>query len=231
MVFMKGVKNMKIVKKYLKYIICFVFVLIIFSVSILCDRKTTTIKTKNVEKLSVKKNESKKEDKETIYIDIKGAVKNPGVYELDYGKRVIDAVNTAGGFLDEASTINLNLSKKLKDEDVVIVYTLDELTNAKKSDNTNQTCIKNECVCPDTSNTACISDKASTSAANQNAKVNINTASKEELMTLTGIGESKANNIIKYRDANGNFKAVEDLKKVSGIGNSIFNKIKDNITI
>ena len=180
---------------------------------------------------------------EKIKINIKGAVTNPGVYELDSDSRVIDAINISGGLLDSSDTSILNLSKKLKDEDVIIIYTAKEVKEIKEGNVVIQY-IEKECNCPDVSNSACIDpdslisdnvnkDDNSTKEEtnnNGNSKVSINTATLEELQTLTGIGQSKAEAIIEYRTINGLFKTIEDIKNVSGIGDAAFEKIKENIT-
>ena len=158
--------------------------------------------------------------------DIKGEVITPGIYTLKVNSRVIDVINMAGGLTENADTSVLNLSKKIEDELVIIVYSKQEVIDFKKTKeiekqveekckNSNETLINGACIE--------IEEKTST-------KVNINTASKEELMTLSGIGESKAEDIIKYREKE-QFVSIEDIKKVSGIGDSLFAKIKENITV
>jgi len=163
----------------------------------------------------------------TIFVDIKGAVNNPGVYELNSDSRVIDLINEAGGLKENADTTILNLSKKLKDESYVIIYTLDE-TMKYKNEIISPTKIVKEIeeriICPDENNEACINYKKN------NTLIDINTASKEELMTIPGIGESKANSIIEYRK-NNSFNSVEDIKNVDGIGDSLYEKIKEYISI
>lgn len=176
---------------------------------------------------------------EKIKINIKGAIASPGVYELDRDARVIDAINISGGLLKNADTSILNLSKKLQDEDVIIIYTAEEVRKIKEG-NIVIEYIEKECNCPDIENSACIdpdsviSDNVSkddkNEMTNNTAKININTATIEQLQTLTGIGKSKAEAIIEYRSNNGLFKTIEDIKNVSGIGESAFEKIKDNIT-
>ena len=175
----------------------------------------------------------------TIRVDVKGAVKKAGVYELDRNSRVIDAINLAGGFKSNASTKYLNLSKKISDEMVIYVYT----TNQVKSMGIKEE-IKEECNCPTIDTSICagsniiVSDKNNNTNVEENKnetegsnKVSLNKASKEELMTLSGIGESKALAIIEYRSKNNGFKVLEDIMNVSGIGESLYNKIKDNITL
>lgn len=220
------------IKKYWKYLLALILVLIIFVVIEGFIEKDNKISTDSVKKLS--KVEEKVNDIKTLFVDIKGAVNAPGVYELDEGKRVIDAINLAGGFTDKADTININLSKKLTDEMFIVIYTKQEIYNYKKNNETsNIKCASFECICPDVNNDACIKKdtKIKDSKKKLNNKISINSASKEELMTLNGIGESKADAIINYRNENGLFKTIEDLKNVSGVGNSVFEKIKNNITL
>lgn len=229
----------KILKYYWKYLFIFISVVFIFiGTYFMFKDNTYNLEVEN--KLASNKEEKKNTSSKTIYVDVKGAVKNPGVYELSNTSRVIDAINLAGGLSDLADTINLNLSKKLSDEMIIIVYTKTELsTYYKKNNNRNAVCASLECVCIDDYNDACISkesanksnSKTDNTTKSTNSKVSINTATKEELMTLSGIGESKAEKIITYRNDNGNFNSIEDLKKVSGIGDSIFEKIKDKITL
>lgn len=175
--------------------------------------------------------------KETIFVDVKGAVKKPGVYELVSGSRVIDAITKSGGLNKDADTSIINLSKKLADGNVIIIYTKNKIEELHKQEVIIEY-IEKECKCPDNSNSACI-DKDDVIIEDNNedikdtspSKVSLNTASKEELMTISGIGESKAADIIKYRNANGEFKTIEDIKNVKGIGDALFEKIKKYITI
>lgn len=171
---------------------------------------------------------------EDIYVDVKGSVKKPGVYKLKNDSRVIDAVNEAGGLSESANTRYINLSKKLEDGDVVMVYSSKEIKEAQKE---NTVYIETPCVCEQVKNDACITENKNTSKTdktstiNKTNKVNINTAQIEELKTLSGIGDAKANAIIEYRNTNGNFKSIEDIKNVSGISETVYSKIKENITI
>ncbi len=215
-------------KKYKKKIFVIVFVLfalisIVWSVS-----DTETIEPKKEVSEVVKRKENKEEEKSTsnkVIVDVKGAVNNPGVYELTSDNNVFDSINMAGGLRADSDTSNINLSKKLVSEMVIIVYTnaeIQEMKNEKKV------------VCPPVNN-ACVSEEDEgallESDDEDSGLVNINTASKEELLTLSGVGESKALAIIKYREENGAFETLEDIKKVSGIGDSLFEKIKDSITV
>lgn len=177
-----------------------------------------------------KKKENKKSNTSEVYkVDIKGQVANPGIYSLKANSRVIDVIEKAGGLTENADTSVINLSKKISDEMVIIIYSHEEVNEFGKTKEIEKQvlmeCKNNEIYSLE--NNACIEIDNSTTIS---GKININTASKEELMTLTGIGESKANDIIKYRETNGPFKSIEDLTKVNGIGESTLANIKENIT-
>ena len=161
-----------------------------------------------------------KEEEEKVVVDIKGMVANPGVYEVSSSSRVNDVIELAGGLLENADTSLINLAKIVSDEMTIIIYSNEEVLEKYKE----EVCV---CDCPLISNDACIESGSEDSGA----LVNINTASKEELMTVSGIGEAKAESIIKYREDNGSFSAIEDIMNVSGIGESLFEKIKDYITV
>ncbi len=178
-----------------------------------------------------KKTQEKEIKQENMYkVDIKGQVVTPGIYTMKESSRVIDVIEAAGGLTDNANTTVLNLSKKITDEMVIIVYSNEEVTNFAKTKEiekqVQEQCNKNDenslkndaCICDDNQITSTI-------------LVSINTASVEELMTLPGIGEAKAQDIINYRNDNGLFQTIEDIKNVSGVGDSLFAKIKDYITI
>ncbi len=173
------------------------------------------------------KKKSKKENIENYKVDIKGEILTPGIYTLKSNSRVIDVIEMSGGLTENADTSVINLSKKITDEMVIIIYSKSEVKDFKKTKETEKI-VQEKCIKKDENalkNDACITDSVKISG-----KVSINSATKEELMTLTGIGDSKAEDIIKYREANGPFKAIEDIKNVSGIGDSLFAKIKENIT-
>ena len=140
---------------------------------------------------------------EKIFVDVKGAVKHPGVFETTKDKRVKDLIEEAGGLLDDADTSTLNLSQKVKDQ--MIIYVLKHGEKPKQ-----------------------ISDSSSSSNTDV---ININTANKEQLMKISGVGKTKAEAIISYREKNGDFKKKEDITKVRGIGKSTFDKIKDKIEV
>ncbi len=170
-----------------------------------------------------------------VVVDIKGAVKKPGVYIMDSTNRVMDVVNAAGGLKTNASTKYINLSKKITDEMVINVYTTTQVKNMNKTE------IEEECKCPELDFSTCENSAIivpddnnsvdDSSSVLDTKKISLNSATKEELMQLSGIGESKALAIIEYRTKNNGFKKIEDIMEVSGIGESAFNKIKDYITL
>ena len=193
----------------------------------------TKDKTKKVKKeVVVEEKLEKKEEKEktTIFkVDIKGEVNVPGIYSLANDSRVIDVIEKAGGLTEQADTSVINLSKKINDEMVIIIYSEEEVRDFEKTKEIEKQ-VETKCLQKDENslkNDACIT----TNNNNPIGKININTASKEELMTLNGIGESKANDIIKYRETNGNFETIEDIKKITGIGDNVFAKIQEDITV
>ena len=194
-------------------------------------KKSNHVKSKEKSDV-VEIKEKKKIDKteEINYkVDLKGEVNNPGIYTLKKGSRVIDVIEAGGGLTENANTEVINLSKKISDEMVIIIYSNYEVREFSKTKEIEEK-VQNKCVQKDENalrNDACIT---SNNSSKVQGKININIASKEELMTLTGIGESKANDIIKYREEH-KFNTIEDIKEVSGIGDSLFAKIKENITV
>ncbi len=144
-----------------------------------------------------------------IYVYVCGAVEQEGVYTLREDARVFEAVEAAGGFTEDAATDSINQARKLTDGEELYVPTREEVLSG---------------------------DAASTEASasgkdSKDDKVNINTADAQELTTLTGIGETRAQAIILWREENGGFSSIEDLKNVDGIGDKSYEKIKDRITV
>ena len=168
-----------------------------------------------------------------ITVDIKGEVKSPGVYKIEEGKRVVDAINASGGLTKKAVTKYINLSKVLKDEDVIIINNISELKKIEDKKNIEEIKINNKSNISVKESDVITNDKSDIvkeSDNNKNTIVNINTCTFEELLSINGIGESKAKSIIEYRENVGLFTSKEDIMKVSGIGNSLYDKIKDYIT-
>ncbi len=158
-----------------------------------------------------------------FYVDIKGSVKKPGVYKVKENMIVNDLIKLAGGLSKNAYTKNINLAAKLTDGMVVYVYSKNEVTTT-----TNKVEIITNSPSVEYSNETIPS--TSSNSSNQSSLVNINIATKEQLMTVSGIGESKAIAIIDYRKTN-KFNKIEDIMNVSGIGESLFAKIKSYITV
>ena len=167
----------------------------------------------SVSKDSTSEKEVKKEEKEEspeqdlITVDVKGAVKSPGIYDLPVGSRVHDAVQKAGGLTDEADSKSLNLAQKVSDEALVYVPTKGEEAASQQA------------------------ASGTTPSTSKEKKVNLNKASLEELKQVKGLGGKRAQDIIDHREANGKFKSVDELKKVSGIGAKTIEKLKDYVTV
>ena len=219
--------------RYRKQIILGIIILIIIgSITAFTVYKLKINKKKPKDEIVINKTKLEKSDKEEYIekyqVDIKGEINSPGIYKVDINSRVMDVIMLAGGLTDNADTSVINLSKKVIDEMVIIVYSKDQVANFKEVKELEKQ-VNNKCLEPDENsliNNACIETNT-----NITSKISINNASLEELMTLTGIGESKAKEIISYREANGLFQQIEDITKVPGIGESLFAKIKENITL
>ena len=222
---------LRFLKKYKYVITIFLFMLIIFYIVFV--KVNLKSKEKNLVDNQVVINEVEKVEvdlkDDLVYVDIKGAVKKPGVYEINSDKKIIDVITMAGGLMENANTDNINLSKKVTDEMVIIIYTDEEVKNSNIVDTVIKV-IDKECVCPNIQNDGCINTEINDSITNVNKTININTATLEELMSINGLGEAKAKAIIKYREENGYFKIIDDLLNVSGIGEALFEKIKEYIT-
>lgn len=164
------------------------------------------------------------EEVKKIVVDVAGEVKKPGVIELDEGSRIKDAIELAGGVTNKADTSDMNLAYKLEDGMKIKVP-------SKKTKETNTEKSADTYVSTD-AGTGVKTQESSTSDANNKTKViNINTASQKELETLPGVGSATASKIIKYREEKGKFKKKEDIKNVSGIGDSKYEKLKDYIKV
>lgn len=227
---MEKVKEFILNKKY--YVIGVVILLIcgfIFFFSFNKNNEVNAYILEDETSNDLKEEQDNKEKICLVKVDIKGYVNNPGMYEVDCESRVNNVIELAGGLKDGASTDSINLSKKVEDQMVIIVYSNEEL---KK--NTECVSVKPEEPKAEIVNNADISSCVN-ACLNKNStkdnKISLNNASLEELMTLTGVGESKAIAIIKYREENNGFKKIEDIMNVSGIGEKAFEKIKDSIKL
>ncbi|MBJ8200152.1 helix-hairpin-helix domain-containing protein [Bacillus cereus] len=162
---------------------------------------TMNVQEKDIEKKSKPKMSDTKEQKRTIIIDVKGAVNKEGVYEMEEGDRVKDAVQKAGGFLSEVDMKKVNLAQIVQDQMLLYIPS------------------KNE------------SEQGMLTSSKEDGKIRINTAAKERLEKITGIGSRKAESILKYREEHGPFQKIEDLLEIDGIGAKSLEKIKDQIII
>ena len=208
------------IKEYKIIVICAGLGLTLGGFFLLKPTSQTSVKETNlqaevsaVSKDSSSEKEVKKEEKEEspeqdlITVDVKGAVKSPGIYDLPVGSRVHDAVQKAGGLTEEADSKSLNLAQKISDEALVYVPTKGEEAASQQA------------------------ASGTTPSSSKEKKINLNKASLEELKQVKGLGGKRAQDIIDHREANGKFKSVDELKKVSGIGAKTIEKLKDYVTV
>ena len=205
-------------KAKLKYIVVAVLTLVVVAIYLVITQKSSNVVV--AEEVDSKVKEEIKDTSESVYVDIKGSVKKPGVYKVDKTSIVNDVIKLAGGFTKNAYTKNINLSKHVSDEMVIYVFNKKDFTTTTEK---NEVSCSTEVINYDN----CIT---TTKEATKSDIVNINTASKEELMGISGIGASKADLIIAYRLEH-KFSKIEDIMNVSGIGESLFEKIKKYITV
>lgn len=222
----------KINKKIVVYIIIIsVIALIIYEVAIKKENLIENITDINTIETS-EENETKEQEKvditKKIMVYITGEVKNPGIYELEENSRIKDVIEKAGGLKETADITDINLATILQDEDKITIPSKEE--NKQEKQNTEKIQSNKQSKTTEKSqNTTSISTNAT--GKNQNTKVNINTATQTELETLPGIGPSTASKIVSYRKENGKFKSIEEIKKVNGIGESKYKKIKELIKV
>lgn len=205
------------IKEYKIIVICTGLGLLVGGFFLLKPAPQTPVKETNlqaevaaVSKDSSTEKEVKKEEpleQDLITVDVKGAVKSPGIYDLPVGSRVNDAVQKAGGLTEQADSKSLNLAQKVSDEALVYVPTKGEEAVSQQT------------------------GSGTASSTSKEKKVNLNKASLEELKQVKGLGGKRAQDIIDHREANGKFKSVDELKKVSGIGGKTIEKLKDYVTV
>ena len=207
-----------------KMIVTVLFSLLFLGTSVYFWVKPSFAKEEKVEEktelVKKEKKETKDIEEETFIVDIKGEVNTPGIYEVPKGTRVMDVITSAGGLTGNADTSQINLSKKVSDEMVIIVDKQGEVTSSSGSIRNDARIDTSEALVSGGSNEASVS-----------GPVSINQGTKEQLMTLPGIGEVKAQAIIDYRNSQGDFQTIEELMEVKGIGEATFNKLKENITL
>jgi competence protein ComEA len=153
------------------------------------------------------------------YVYVCGAVEQPGVYGIYEGMRIFEVVALAGGMTEDADTVWINQAQQVTDGQQIQIYTKEETAQMRSSGMTGGS---------DNGNTGQTGD---TSEGSADGKVNINTADREELMTLPGIGVAKADAIIQYREEHGSFASIEDICLISGIKEAVFSNIRDRITV
>lgn len=211
-------------KKIILTVITIVSIIIIYKLFTKEDSYIENIKENNNIEINQENSISTKEENKSqkIIIHITGQVKNEGIYELEENSRIADCIEKAGGLTNEANIKEINLAYILEDGMKIYIPKIKE--DYKNVDNTDAYVSKEN---SDIDN----SDKNinTSKSTSKTTKININTASQTELETLPGIGTSTALKIINYRKENGKFNNIEDIKKVSGIGDSKFSKIKDLI--
>lgn len=205
------------IKEYKIIVICTGLGLLVGGFFLLKPAPQTPVKETNLQAevaaiskdLSTEKEVKKEEpvEQDLITVDVKGAVKSPGIYDLPVGSRVNDAVQKAGGLTEQADSKSLNLAQKVSDEALVYVPTKGEESASEKT------------------------GSGAPSSTSKDKKVNLNKASLEELKQVKGLGGKRAQDIIDHREANGKFKSVDELKKVSGIGAKTIEKLKDYVTV
>jgi len=171
--------------------------------------------TLNTNEIDVKE---EKNNEEKVVVHVIGEVNNPGVVTLPEGSRIIDAINKAGGKTEEADLSKINLAFIVEDGTQIYIPRINENLNQIN-------------LISDDAGIGVIINDSNLEENKVEVKVNINTASKEKLETLPGIGETTAQKIIDYREANGKFKTIEDIKNVSGIGEAKYESLKDKITV
>ena len=204
------------IKEYKIIVICTGLGLLVGGFFLLKPAPQTPVKETNLqaEVAAVSKDSStEKEEKDEsveqdlITVDVKGAVKSPGIYDLPVGSRVNDAVQKAGGLTDQADSKGLNLAQKVSDEALVYVPSKGEESASQQA------------------------GSGTASSTNKEKKINLNKASLEELKQVKGLGGKRAQDIIVHRETNGKFKSVDELKKVSGIGAKTIEKLEDYVTV
>ncbi len=182
-------------------------VLIISAAAVLfyVNGNSNTISIEKAEKeVAEEKIQETDEEKETVYVDVSGCVKDPGVYKVPEGSRVFEVIEKAGGLTENADTSGINQAEPVSDGLKITV--------------------------PDRDTALAEKGAAETDGMTEGVKVNINTADSEALQKIPGIGPVTAGKIIMYREQNGRFGSVEDIMNVSGIGEKTFEKIKSEIT-
>lgn len=193
----------------LEIIVCIiVFIIgIIFIKNITNNEINSEVLIENISNTYI--SELEKKEVNMIKVHVAGAVQNPGIISIEEGSRLADAIEKAGGFTDDADTSNLNFAYVIQDGEKIYIYNEDESKEIEEK--------------------GIVIEDSKVETKEQ--KININNATKEELETISGIGPALAERIIEYRNKNGKFKSIEDLKNVSGIGDKKFENIRNKIKV
>ncbi|HGI8611721.1 TPA: helix-hairpin-helix domain-containing protein [Streptococcus agalactiae] len=169
------------------------------------EKKVSTITEKKVPMISHVKDKVSNQ----VTVDVKGAVNHPGVYSLPSQSRVTDAIKRAGGLSNLADSKSVNLAQKLQDETVIYVAQKGEKITVVEEEKANNIATQ----------------------GNSKGKINLNKADLSSLQTISGVGAKRAQDILDYRDSQGGFKTIDDLKNVSGIGEKTLEKLHQDVTI
>ena len=210
-------------KIFISLVIIIIFALVLIYVyQKLYEEDSEIILSNNINDVTLNTNEigtkEEKNDEEKVVVHVIGEVNNPGVVTLPEGSRIIDAINKAGGKTEEADLSKINLAFIVEDGTQIYIPRINENLNQIN-------------LISDGAGIGVIINDSNLEENKVEVKVNINTANKEKLETLPGIGETTAQKIIDYRETNGKFKTIEDIKNVSGIGEAKYESLKDKITV
>lgn len=203
----------KLNKKIIITIVIIVFIIILIIFEFLKNNNSETLNIENLnEEITIVPEDTTKKEIKKIIVHITGCIQNPGIVELEENSRIIDVINKAGGLTEDADISKVNLAYIVKDAQKIYIpsiYDLEEIAY----------------VTSDSGDNVLVEDKFE----GGNAMINLNSATQTELEQLPGIGASTALKIINFRNENGNFKSIEDIKNVPGIGNAKYESIKDMI--
>lgn len=175
--------------------------------------------------------ENIEDENNTIIVHVSGAVNKEGIVELEENSRISDAIDKAEGLKEDADTSKINLAYKLEDGMKIYIPTIGEVVAENEETENNSTVDETSKYVTSSAGVVQETQTNETSSQNSNGKININTATQTELETLPGIGPSTALKIINYREENGGFETIEEIKEVSGIGDAKYENIKDLICV
>ncbi len=209
-------------------VVCIIIIIIFFCV-FFYTRSNLESEYNEVNNYDILQNETnieENEDDTKIFVHVTGAVKNEGIVEIKEEGRIADAVEAANGFTEEADISQINLAYKLEDGQKIYIPSIkDEKIKEEEK------VLEKEYVTDEAGDDIIIEDDISSVKSKKDGKININTAMESELEEIPGVGESTAKKIIEYRKNNGKFKEIEDIKNVSGIGDSKFENMKEKICV